>query len=226
MDTRIYIATHKAFQPPVGSPYIPLHVGKSGKPSLGYIGDDTGDSISTKNASYCELTGIYWIWKNISCEVVGLCHYRRYFTREGHILTQAEIEETLKTYDLILGTSSMTPAATVADHYSGMHHASDWNICRQALSLMYPDALDAFDLMAHANLMNLGNMMICRKGLFDNYCSWLFPLLEEIETRTDISSYDTFQARLYGYLAERLLRVWVLTQELRVREETITQIEV
>lgn len=28
------------------------------------IGDDTGDNISDKNREYCELTGIYWTWKN------------------------------------------------------------------------------------------------------------------------------------------------------------------
>jgi hypothetical protein len=200
-------------------------VGKSGKESLGFISDDTGENISKKNASYCELTGIYWMWKNVSCDIIGLCHYRRYFTRDGQILSQADIEEVLAIYDLILGTSSRTPAATVSAHYGGIHYAGDWQICRQALSDMYPDALDAFDLMANANLMNLGNMMICRKELFDRYCSWLFPLLAQIEQKTDISNYDPFQARLYGYLAERLLRVWVLTQTLSVREETITQIE-
>jgi hypothetical protein len=225
MDTRIYIAAHKAFTPPVGSPYIPLHVGKSGKEPLGFTGDDTGENISKKNASYCELTGIYWMWKNVSCDIIGLCHYRRYFTRAGQILSQADIEEVLAIYDLILGTSSRTPAATVSAHYGGIHYAGDWQICRQTLSDMYPDALDAFDLMANANLMNLGNMMICRKELFDRYCSWLFPLLAQVEQKTDISNYDPFQARLYGYLAERLLRVWVLTQTLSVREETITQIE-
>ena len=73
--------------------------------------------------------------------------------------------------------------------------------------------------------MNLGNMMICRKSLFDQYCAWLFPLLEEIERRTDISDYDSFQARLYGYLAERLMRVWILMQDVRVREETICKID-
>lgn len=225
MDTRIYIATHKPFEPPAGAPYIPLHVGRKGKADLGFIGDDTGDSISEKNSSYCELTGMYWMWKNVQCDIIGLCHYRRYFTQDEKILTKEQIEQILSVYDVIVGTSSKTPAASVAAHYAAIHYKQDWIVCRNALAEMYPDYLDAFDLVANANLMSLGNMMICRKELFDQYCAWLFPLLEKIECCTDISNYNPFQARLYGYLAERLLRVWILMQELSIREETITQIE-
>lgn len=223
MDTRIYIATHKQFQPPAGAPYIPLHVGREGKASLGFIGDNSGAHISFKNSSYCELTGVYWMWKNVQCDIIGLCHYRRYFIRGGRLLTQQQIEQTLSEYDMIVGMSSKTQASTIAAHYAAMHFESDWNSCRSTLAAMYPDYLDAFDLVANANLMTIGNMMICRKELFDAYCSWLFPLLEAIEQQTDISHYDSFQSRLYGYLSERLLRVWILMQNIRVREEVIVQ---
>lgn len=225
MDARIYIATHKQFQVPQEQGYIPLHVGRINKSDLGYTGDHTGEHISHKNSSYCELTGIYWMWKNVHCDIIGLCHYRRYFVRENLLLSQEQIEATLGNYDLIIGTSSKTPAHTIAEHYAGIHFQKDWDICRQTLAELYPEYTDAFDLVANGNLMNLGNMMICRKSLFDQYCAWLFPLLEEIERRTDISDYDSFQARLYGYLAERLMRVWILMQDVRVREETICKIE-
>lgn len=45
-------------------------------------GDDTGENISVKNRYYCELTGIYWVWKNTRQEVIGACHYRRFFTAQ------------------------------------------------------------------------------------------------------------------------------------------------
>mgnify|MGYP004647855715 CR=1 FL=1 len=225
MDTRIYIATHKQFSPPQESGYIPLHVGHINHTDLGYTGDDTGSNISYKNSSHCELTGIYWMWKNVHCDIIGLCHYRRYFVDNGRLLTQHQIETILKTYDLIIGTSSMTPAQTIAKHYAGIHFQKDWYICRGALAELYPDYLNAFDLAANSNLMNLGNMMICRKELFDQYCTWLFPLLDIVEQHTDISNYDSFQARLYGYLAERLMRVWILMQDIRVHETTICKIE-
>lgn len=82
MNTQIYVMTHKKIADIPNEIYTPLHVGKEGKESLGYIGDDTGDQISDKNDSYCELTGMYWLWKNLDCDIIGICHYRRYFTKE------------------------------------------------------------------------------------------------------------------------------------------------
>jgi len=49
---------------------------------LNIQGDDEGDSISEKNSSFSELTGIYWAWKNTKQEITGSCHYRRYFTAQ------------------------------------------------------------------------------------------------------------------------------------------------
>lgn len=65
---------------------MPIHVGKVLHPDvdLGIQRDDTGDNISLKNSSYCELTGMYWAWKNLrGVDVIGLCHYRRYFDFYG-----------------------------------------------------------------------------------------------------------------------------------------------
>ena len=82
----IVVATHKAFPMPTDKMYIPLHVGAEGKTNedgtpldLGYQKDNTGDNISAKNANYCELTGLYWAWKNLKADYIGLVHYRRYF---------------------------------------------------------------------------------------------------------------------------------------------------
>lgn len=76
---KIVVATHKKYRMPEDGCYLPLQVGKAGKEALGYQGDDTGDNISEKNPYYCELTGLYWAWKNLDAEYIGLVHYRRYF---------------------------------------------------------------------------------------------------------------------------------------------------
>ena len=68
----VVVATHKAFEMPTDKMYIPLHVGAEGKTDengnaldLGFQKDNTGDNISDKNAQFCELTGLYWAWKNL-----------------------------------------------------------------------------------------------------------------------------------------------------------------
>lgn len=48
--------------------------------SSGLIGDDTGDNISSRRMTFCELTVQYWAWKNVKADYYGLCHYRRYIS--------------------------------------------------------------------------------------------------------------------------------------------------
>ena len=80
MKIRIYTMTHRPFHVPSDPMYQPLQVGRATHEDLGYPGDDTGDNISALNCFYSELTGVYWIWKNVhDAEYVGLCHYRRFF---------------------------------------------------------------------------------------------------------------------------------------------------
>ena len=83
---KIVVATHKKYKMPKDEMYLPLHVGAAGKVDacgnpldLGYQKDNTGDNISGKNASFCELTGLYWAWKNLDADYIGLAHYRRHF---------------------------------------------------------------------------------------------------------------------------------------------------
>lgn len=49
MNITIIVASHQAYRMPDEPIYLPLHVGRAGKPDLGFIGDDTGDNISNKN---------------------------------------------------------------------------------------------------------------------------------------------------------------------------------
>ena len=91
-ELRIIVATHKPYRMPEGSCYLPLQVGAFGKPSLGpeYRRDDEGENISARNSSWCELTGLYWAWKNLRADALGLVHYRRLFRGAKGVATEAE----------------------------------------------------------------------------------------------------------------------------------------
>ena len=60
MNIQVIVATHKPYAMPADDMYLPLHVGAEGKEPIGFTGDNTGDHISEKNATFCELTGLYW----------------------------------------------------------------------------------------------------------------------------------------------------------------------
>lgn len=226
-DIRIYVAAHKKFDAPEDDVYIPLHVGCEGKEPLGYIGDNTGDNISTKNQNYCELTGIYWMWKNVNCDIIGLCHYRRYFRIGGRILGRQDVKMLMDTYDIVVGDSSVSASnCNVREHFSSRHNERDLERCREAIEALCPEYADAFDMTVECNLMSIGNMIICSKRIFDKYCEWLFPILKWVENRTDMTGYTDYQKRLYGFLSERLMRTWLFEQEYKIGEVQIGQTDV
>ena len=68
-NIKILVATHKKYKMPADtSVYLPIHVGCEGKEDLGFQGDNSGENISTLNPYYCELTGLYWAWRNLACD--------------------------------------------------------------------------------------------------------------------------------------------------------------
>ena len=91
MNIKIIVATHKKYWMPEDSMYLPVHVGAAGKAGIGYQRDDTGKNISDKNPNFCELTGLYWAWKNLKADYVGLAHYRRH-SQAGNALEAKRIK--------------------------------------------------------------------------------------------------------------------------------------
>lgn len=222
MDIKILVAAHKKYQMPEEEIYLPLHVGKEGKTDLGYQGDNTGDNISIKNSNYCELTGLYWAWKNLDCEYVGLCHYRRYFTDKAFlgripyrnrkfdmILSKSQVEELLAKYDVIVPKKRNYYIESIRSHYAHAHKLKDLEETEKIIQEKYPDYTDAFNKVMDGKELHLFNMFIMKKKDFDQYCQWLFDILFELEKRVDISDYDSYQKRIFGFLSERLFNVWL-----------------
>ncbi len=221
----MYVMTHKKIGEIPEKMYRPLHVGREGKEDFGYQGDDTGEQISCKNPRYCELTGMYWLWKNVSCDVIGICHYRRFFLRDGRLLKQEEIEKLLKTYPIIIPNSRCVEESSVYEHYEKRHNARDLDICREVIAEKYPSYISAYDYAMDTILISTGNMWITRKDIYDRYCQWLFDILFEVEQRLDFTGYDEYQQRVMGFLSERLFRVWLFMQPEKIGEENVEMAE-
>lgn len=150
---------------------VPLQVGKCfTELSVAELHDDMGRNISAKNKQYCELTALYWIWKNAKAEYVGLCHYRRWFDisqEEAGYLSGSDV-------DVVL-TTPILNFPDVKTVYFRDHEEHDWqvmmDILREFASEYYETACASFNGIYYYPY----NMLIAKKEIFDAYCSWLFP---------------------------------------------------
>lgn len=107
-----------------------------------------------------------------------------------------------------------------------MHYKKDIDALRKIIEELYPDYLTAFDQAMDCNYMYPFNMFIMRKELLNEYCKFLFGVLFELEKITDISKYDNYQKRIYGFLSERLMNVFVIAhKDLRIKEMFVAYTE-
>lgn len=207
----IFVATHVAFQPPANPIYVPLHVGKEGKADLGYIGDNIGENISDLNFLYGELTGLYWIWQNISgIDYVGLCHYRRYFLNNaGYEMDSGDYLKLLEEYDVIV-PQHLKCMSSYKIHYGEAHNVHDLEAVERAVAKLYPDYLESFQSVMAGNIFYSGNLCVMSLSLLKAYTEWLFTLFAEASAEIDVSGYDAYHRRVYGFLSEQMLYVFIL----------------
>lgn len=218
---KVIVATHKAYWMPSDPMYYPLHVGHFGKKDIGFPGDSSGDNISEKNANFCELTGLYWMWKNLAAEYMGLVHYRRHFClskRTKTILTSEQAISLLNKADIVLPTPRNYWIETNYSQYVHAHHAIDLEITRKILEEKYPEYLEAYDRTMKRTYGHRFNMFIMAREKMDAYCTWLFDVLFELEKRLDISEYSPYDARVFGFVSERLLDIWLETNQYKYVE--------
>lgn len=223
MSTRIYTMTHKSFNPPIDPIYIPLQVGRAGKSDLGYLGDDTGDNISELNGYYGELTGLYWLWKNRDFKGnIGICHYRRFFVNgERKLLNEAEYDAILSEYDVIT-SKAVYIDEPYREYYAQAHHGTDLELEGEVIRELYPEDYEVFERVMNGNSHYFGNLMVTSAQLFDSYCEWLFGIFAELEKRIKVDNYDEYHKRVFGFLSEQLLMVWVQARGLKVYESEVS----
>ena len=234
MNIKIIIAIHKPYWVPEDPVYLPLHVGREGKPAIGFAGDNTGDNISGRNATFCELTGLYWAWKNLQADYVGLVHYRRYFTKREVHNVAARKKQILcgKDWDALLAGTPVVVAdkrnyyiESNRSHYNHAHPSEGLDATEAIIGELYPDYMDAFHLVMERSWAHMFNMLVMRRDLFDAYCQWLFSVLFELEKRLDITSFDAYNQRVFGFVWERLLDVWLEHNKIPYKEQNVSFLE-
>ena len=215
MNIKIVVATHKQYPMPEEKMYLPVQAGAAVHERLGYQGDDAGDGISEKNGVYCELTALYWAWKNLGAEAVGLCHYRRYFQEpwEKTPLREETLCRLMNETPVILPKKRNYYIETGESQFVHAHGRESLDALRGTLKDLYLAYLPAFDQSMAKTSGHRFNMFIMRREQFDSYCEWLFDILFETEKRL-----GTPAPRMMGYLSERLLDAWIETGKIPYRE--------
>lgn len=257
-DLKVIVASHKPYWIPNDACYLPVWVNAQRNGDdipNGWARDDQGENISSKNANFCELTALFWAWKNLDCDWLGLAHYRRYFAsghsgdkkgekkeeklvekREGkqdeklvekksRIATGDTLRELLTKAPVILPKKRNYFIETNYSQYVHAHHAEDLELTRQILAERWSDYLVAYDASMRRTSGHRFNMFVMRRDLLNEYCTWLFDVLFELEKRLDISEYSTNDARVFGFVSERLLDPWIETNGVQFQEMPVVNLE-
>lgn len=206
---KILVACHKPDSVYEDDVYTPIHVGRAISPykeeMANMIGDDTGDNISVENPRYCELTAIYWGWKNLKdIDYFGLCHYRRYFQKK---ITNENIQELMSSCDFIVA-KKVAFAQSIKTWLSGSLVSEDVYILYKVILAKCPDKKCQIDDFFMSNAIYPCNMFICKKEIFDSYAEWLFDILFTVDKFIKPSSYSRLKREM-GYLSEVLLTLYI-----------------
>ncbi len=257
---KIIIAAHKSYAFPDMDLYLPLQVGAAGKKDIldlstiylkegrafgeTIMRDDMDENISSKNPLYCELTGLYWAWKNLKdADVIGLVHYRRYFTVKsamfvhGHepmrsVLTEGELCDLMAKFDLIVPKKRIYGIETLYSHYAHTLDAYQLDATRDIVAERHPGDLKCFEGILNRRWGYMFNMGLFKRADLEEYCEWLFDILGALEKRLTDEGYldglSDFEKRLFGRVSEILFNVWVEKKKyegLRVGEVRVLPIE-
>lgn len=234
LDTKIMVVTNKPYPMPVDKMYMPVLVGKQKTVPEGFIQDNSGENIAEKNPFFCELTALYFAWKNMDADAIGLFHYRRYlrgkasFVANGkkkRILSQEEVERLLAQSDLILPKRRNYYIETLYSHYEHTMYVEPLEETGRIIEELCPLYSPAFERLKIRKSAHMFNMMVAKKEVLDGYCAWLFPILFELEKRTDLTKYTAFHARFFGRVSELLLDVYIETNHVSYTEAPLENIE-
>ncbi len=199
----------------------------------GIIGDNTGDNISEKRMTFCELTTQYWAWKNVEADYYGFCHYRRYFsfskniyehdnwetvidnyidekTQKKYSICNESIREAVEGYDVILPNpiklENVGLKDVIAQYESGVFlDKKHMELALDVVKELYPDTYKYVYKFFHSSNLYLCNMAIMKKEIFHEYSKWLFDIAFELEKRIDMTDFSEERKRTVGHITERLM---------------------
>ena len=249
----IYALSHKSFFNPKPSSISPIGLNGFMSDGFHYSDNNISDNISHLNKFFCELTGIYYIWKSMSfSEYIGFVHYRRFFCFSNILINnnilpdvtiipnketlsniliyddqEKKVKDILSFYDIIVPKASYSPIS-IEKSYVSAHDDDAWL---------------AFKVRAQKELTNIDinffyqndrrnfywNMFVTRSDIFKLYCENLFSILfdvfQEVGLKPSIDGIRYQPYRYPGYLAERFMAAFITNYNLRYYESRVLMSE-
>lgn len=141
------------------------------------------------------------------------------------IATEADLRAALEKAPVILPKRRNYWIETTYSQYVHAHHKEDLDVVQQILTDRYPAYLPAYAAVMGRTSGHRFNMLVMRRDILDAYCTWLFDVLGEVEKHLDTDSYDAYSGRVYGFLGERLLDVWIETNHISYTELPVVFLE-
>lgn len=231
-DIEIYTVTHRVFEPLKNPIYYPIFAGKTSDNDMRIQGDADGDdNIACYNKYINECTSLYWIWKNSKAQIIGLTHYRRYIAytsfwddNERNVLNPSVIRKLLKKYDMLVLPGYGDFPSSIGEHLKQTVNKKAFEVVyegiRTIVAKKYPEYSDDFDSYFNGFYTHKCNMFVATKVLADEYCKWLFGIILEACEKFSLlmDEYDSYSCRMIGFMAERLLTLWIKHNHIRVKE--------
>ena len=209
-------------------PYYTISVGDYSKENSSCdFKDNNGENISDLNKNFCELTAYYWAWKNLKCDIIGIEHYRRYLgnlltnKNKFGILAESQIDKYLKNYDAILPYKEAMKIGrfklvSAYNQYCVNHYKKDLDKTLEIIKEYYPDYYQYCNVLNDKKIYTR-NILITRKDIFDDLCAFEFGVLFKLKDNINISKYPSYQKRIFGFLSERLLNIFLQKEKIRIR---------
>lgn len=238
-NIEIYVVCHKSVHIPKCEYLLPIQVGAAlNKKIKGILHDNEGKNISEKNPDYCELTGLYWAWKNSQASYIGLFHYRRFLnfkpdslpkylddwkhyyhldTLTGDVLEKIgyyddSISQIVNDFDIVIPKKSNLLYRNRPTYYSefAYYFRKELDYTFGVVKEFFPNYEDAIEESKQSPYGYHCNISIMKKDIFNEYCTFMFTVLDKVYEDIREGKLLTEKKRLIGYLAEYLTGIYIL----------------